>query len=129
MTANTLRIMLVFACVALLSVNVSGEGADAIEASRALIVVDGDMSEWGGIAAAAKDASGDAFSEAADLELVKLAADEQHLYVLIEADAVPGHTGKTDKWHHAERSLYVEIEGSRGDAVTVQLRGTSKGWC
>ena len=119
--------VLVSACVALLSINVSGEGGDALEASRALIVVDGDMSEWVGVAAAAKDASGDAFSEAADLDLVKLAADEQNLYVLIKADAVPGYTGKTDRWHHTERSLSLEIEGSRRDAVTVQLRGTSKG--
>lgn len=126
MKATVLRALLMFACVALVA-RWAGGREGVIDIPQASVVIDGDAAEWAGIAAAATDPSGDAFSEAADLELVKLGADERNLYVLVQANKVPGYTGKTDQWDHAERSLYVEIEGSGRDAATVQVRGTREG--
>ncbi len=91
------------------------------------INVDGSLSDWVDIAPAVEDSTGDAYSEAPDLQTVKLAGDGEQLFVLVQADYVPHRTPKTDKWHHADSSLILQFEGSNTVPWTVQVRGAANG--
>ena len=92
-----------------------------------VIKVDGYLGDWADVPAAVEDDAGDAYSEAPDLQTVKLAADGQQLFVLVQANYAPQRAPKTDKWHHADSSLTLQFEGSNTVPWTVQVRGTANG--
>jgi len=91
------------------------------------IALDGDTADWANIAVTAKDAAGDAHSQAPDLQELKVAADQQRLFVMVRSDYAPRHAGKSEKWHHSVSSFELGFDGSNMAPLAVQVRGTPQG--